>query len=489
MSATNVQGDGKKNVTWYINAVIAVCIMLFFQYLPHPEIIQPVGWATIGIFVGCIYAWLTTGIVWASLVGLCVYGMVSGVTPVGAYGAMMSNAMVALAFWLMIGVGLLSRSGVAEWIGQWSVTREFTRGKPWRLWWMVMIGMVIVGSVLNLIGALLVFWAIAHSICEEVGYEKGSKTGAMFCFCLVLYGVMASFMLPFQLAVVSNYAFLAAGSGGAYDGTFSYSGYLAFAIIMNIVALIGGYVLFRYILKIDMSKFEAYDPSAHKVDPLRADQKLSIVLFLIMFVLLMAPSFLPAGWAGTVWMNTFGSVGAIMVVVALGLVIRFEGKPFLDFRKAISDNVVWDVLFLFGPAMVFATTINDPTQGVRGFLAQTLGAALSGLHPIVYLVVIMTIALVLTNLINNVVVSAILVPISYTLSVSAGLDPVAVVAVFLLFIDYAILLPSASPAGAMMWSSEGWISRSEIMKFGFTSLAMLFIVSFIIGWPLADFFL
>ena len=34
---------------------------------------------------------------------------------------------------LMLAVGFLSNTGLTEWIAQWSMTREFTKGKPWLL--------------------------------------------------------------------------------------------------------------------------------------------------------------------------------------------------------------------------------------------------------------------------------------------------------------------------------------------------------------------
>lgn len=58
-------------------------------------------------------------------------------------------------------------------------------------------------------------------MCDKVGYGKGTKTGAWATFSVALVVSFGGFLLPFKMAVISNFGFLAAGSGGLYDGAMS----------------------------------------------------------------------------------------------------------------------------------------------------------------------------------------------------------------------------------------------------------------------------
>jgi len=471
---------------WYLNVAISLCFMFFFRFIPAPEPMTPLGMAVLGIFIGCIYGWCTTNLIWPSLVGLVLFGFTGFTTPTAAWGTLMSNGTVALALWLMIAVGLLNNTGLTQYLATWSISRQFTKGKPWLFVSVVYIAAIVCASIINGIGTILIFWPLLWAICEEVGWKKGEKTPAWMTFSIVLLTTTASFIMPFQIAVVSNFGFLAAGSGGAYDGSFNYTAYLIFTIILQIVIFVVYMLLSKMLFRIDLTKLENYVPDATKVTKLDKKQKIGLGLFIVLFLLLMAPSFLPAGSSLQIMANTLNSVGACLLVVAIACCIRYEGEAFVEFSDLFSKNVNWGVILLFGTALTLATCINNDASGVILFVKELLQPILGGLSPYMFVVVFMLIALIITNLINNVVVSAIMVPISWTFSTALGLNPIAIVACFILFVDFAIFLPSASPAGAMMHSNNGWIPKGTIYKYSAVVLVMLFLVSIIVGWPLAN---
>lgn len=475
-----------KQQKWYLNAAISLCLMIFVRFIPAPELITPLGMAVVGIFAGCIYGWCTTNLIWPSLIGLVLFGFTGYTTPSAAWGTLISGGVVALAFWLMIAVGLLNNTGLTQYLANWSISRKFTKGKPWTLIIVIYICTIACGSIINAIGTILVFWPLTQAIMLEVGYEKGDKAPAWTTFSIVLLTTTASFIMPFQMAVVSNFGFLAAGSGGAYDGSFNYGAYLIFTLILQVVFLIGWMLLSKYVLRINLDKLKNYVPDTTKVIKMRKDQKIGLYLFILLFVLLMAPSFLPKSSALFAMANTLGSVGACILVVGIACLLHVDGKPFLDFGELVSKNMLWTVILMFGTAFTLAGCINSPDSGVIAFVKSLLSPIFEGLSPYLFVIVFMAIAMILTNFINNVVISAIMVPVSWTFSTAFGLNPIAVVACFILFVDFAIMLPSASPNGAMMHSSGGWIPKNIVYKYGFIALAMLFLVSIIIGWPLAN---
>ena len=62
----NVKKDGK----FYIHVAITLLLMFGFGYLPPLAPITPVGMKMLGIFIGLIYAWTTTSLLWPTFVGM-----------------------------------------------------------------------------------------------------------------------------------------------------------------------------------------------------------------------------------------------------------------------------------------------------------------------------------------------------------------------------------------------------------------------------------
>lgn len=471
---------------WYLNVIVSLGFMVFFRFIPAPDPMTPLGMTVLGIFIGCIYGWCTTNLIWPSLAGLIIFGFTEFTNPTAAWGTLMSNGTVALAIWLMIAVGLLNNTGLTQYLANWSITRKFTKGKPWTLITVVYLATIICGSIINAIGTVLIFWALIWAICDKVGIKKGGKASAWMCFSIVLLATTGTFIMPFQLPVITCFGFLASGSGGAYDGTFSYTAYLAFTITVQTVILIAYMLLSKYVLKIDLSELANYEPDSYDIGKFTKKQKAGLILFAIMFLLLMAPSFLPQGFVVQSLTTTLGSVGACILVVAIACCIQIDGETFVDFSELFSKNVNWGVTLLYGTALVLSTCINSPDSGIMLWVQSLLNPILGGLSPLLFVVVFMALAMFITNLINNVVVAAIMVPISWTFSTALGLNPIAVVACFTLFVDFAIFLPSASPSGAMMHSNEGWIPKKLLYKYAFIALVMLFVVTIIVAWPLSN---
>ena len=476
-----------KTVKWYINVAISLSLMLFFRYIPAPEPMTQLGMTVIGIFAGAIYGWCTTNMIWPSIAALIIFGFTGQVEVSGSWGKVMGNMTVGICFWLMVSVGLLKNTGLIDYIANWSVTRKFTQGKPWTLVLVIFVCCLACASVLAEVAVTLAFWALVWSICEKVGYEKGSRTGTWMTFTVALIVGFGGYLLPFKMAVFSNFGFLAAGSNGAFDGSYSYGAWTAFTLSIVTVMMIVYLLISKYIIKVDLSKFESYVPDPETaVEPLNKKQKVSLILFAALFLLLMVPSFLPKTWAIAKFLNTFGTVGVAMLIVCITTCIRVDGEPLLDFADMVGNNVIWNIILMFGTALTLCACINSPAAGVSAWLNAQMAPVFAHVSPYVFLVAYLLLAIIITNVINNAVVGAVLIPISFTLSVSMGLNPVAVCACMIMFTDFGVMLPSASPTGALIHNSGGWINDNEKYKYCLLSIVLYILTSLLVGWPVAN---
>ena len=463
--------------------------MLFVRFIPAPEPITPMGMAIIGIFVGAIYGWCTTNMIWPSIFALAMLAFTTNMTMPNVWGGLIGNGTVAMLFWLFLSIGLLSNTGLTEWIANWSMTRKFTQGKPWMLITLILLASVVCSSLLNDIAVTIVFWGLMWSICEDVGYEKGSKTGAWICLSIAAFSTFSAFTMPFKPAVITNMGFIASASNGAYDGMYNYVTWTVFAAIIFAIVFVVWMFVSRFVLKIDLSKFSDYQ-ATHELtlDPMSRRQKVCLLLFGILIVLMFLPSFLPKGAAITTFLNSYGVLGFCMVVVGIGCMLRIDDAPLLTFADVAAKNIVWNVIFMFGTALTIAGYINKPDTGIGSFLGSAIGGAIGGFGPIIFVIAYLLIATLTTNVINNAIVGAIMVPISYTLCLNVGVNPIALTACIICFSDFGILLPSSSPLGALIHNNSGWIPKKIIYSYGGFLLGVMVLFAFVVGWPLANFF-
>lgn len=470
----------------YVTGAVILAVMILFRYFPAPGPVTPIGMTVLGIFLGCIIGWCCGHLIWPSLLGLVVFGFTGMKSGMAIWQFIMSQPALVNGFWLMVSCGILVNSGLADYIANWSITRKFTEGKPWVFVSILFWGVIGVAAIVGSLGAVLIFWAIIYSISNQVGWKMGDKEPAWLVFATVIFAITGCFLFLYQMVVITNFGFLAAGSNGAFDGTFSYGAYLIFAVINQILLFIVFMLASKFIFRINLSKLAGYKVCGDCKMTLSSKQKTGLILFVLMFVLLMAPSFVPKSsflWAVVGKLDT---TATCFLVTMLACFLMSDGKPLTTFRELVYRNVSWEVLIMFGTALTLASVINSPDSGVIIWINELIGPALGNMTPFTFVMALMLISMILTNLINNVVVSAIIMPMCWGLCTQFGINPLVVAALFTAFVDYAIVLPSSSPIGALLYGNSAWIKPGNIIFWGVVSFALFYVVSVFLGYPIAS---
>ena len=166
-----------------------------------------------------------------------------------------------------------------------------------------------------------------------------------------------------------------------------------------------------------------------------------------------------------------------MVVVALmicSLIVKKDGKSFAEVADLIKSGVPWPTMILLATAMTLASAIGGET-GIKELFTQILSPILAGHGTVLFFVIIIIFSIVATNIINNVVVGLIVVPIVCTFAGSMNFPPEILTVALCLMLNVTFLLPSGSPIAAFLHGNSEWVSSIEIQKY-----SALFIVLYII---------
>lgn len=469
-----------------IHSIIAVLCMLFFRYLPAPAPMEPVGMAILGIFIGAIYAWCTVSLIWPSILALTLLGLTDYCTVQEAYATAAGNNTVLLALFMMLFASLISESGLTQWIANWIITRKISRGRPWVLSYMLLLAAYIATIFVDSVPAILICWGFLYAICKQIGYQPRDKYPTLMIIGIVYASIMGFGFFPFKIAVVANYGFLSSAMGMTAE--YAYSAYILFSLIFGMLSVVMYILLCKFILRPDVTLLKNADMRAVAGERTVLDgrQKITIALLAVLIIALLLPSFLPKTTFLGSLLSHIGTTGIVALMVGVVIVITYQGRPLAEFQTMMHQGVAWDLIFMIAAALTLAGGMTAEMTGIKPMLMQLVLPVLGGKSAFIFCAVFMLVALVLTNLINNIVVSAIMIPILYTFSLELDFNPIAMVAVFIYVCNMAIMLPSSSPSGAMIHGNREWISGGAAIKYAIIIMAMTAILAVVVGIPLAE---
>jgi len=108
------------------------------------------------------------------------------------------------------------------------------------------------------------------------------------------------------------------------------------------------------------------------------------------------------------------------------------------------------------------------------------------LPPMVFIIVVMIIALVATNFLNNMMVAVVCLPFMINFTSLIGMEPMAAVVMMFIITEFALCTPAASPITALSMGQE-LADTSAVMKASIPMVLILFVCFLLISWPLANF--
>lgn len=471
-----------KSKKYYINAAITVALMALVRFLPPFGSMTALGMTVLGIFAGALYGWITCDMIWPSILALTMLGFTGYVAnSAAAFTSAISNPSVQTILWLLVFSALLAVTGISKWLVSRLVNSRLCKGHPWRLSIVICLAVWLCASLGAGFAAILLCWQLVYSICDQVGYTKQDKWPRMMICAIIFFNALGALLLPFQGGVVANYGFLANASNGEY-ASYGYVQYLCLSLTVSLVTTVVYMLLMRFVIRPDMGKL-ASGVQVAQAEQLTARQKIALGSMVALIVLTILPSCLPAGPVKK-FMNTFGTTTIILLILAFITAIRDkEGKPFFTFKELAGNGIAWPLLFMVATATVMGGALSSQDSGFTATLTALFAPVLSNASAYGFAVLIAITTLLLTNVINNTVAAAIMVPVMYPFTAALGINPLMMTAMICFCANCGLLLPCASPAGAMLHGNKEWISTKDAEIFSLLGMAALFITVALVGIP------
>ncbi|MGL4737926.1 MAG: SLC13 family permease, partial [Cellulosilyticaceae bacterium] len=437
----------------------------------------------LGVFLCTIYLWSFVDTIWGSLFGIVMLGF-TGFMPMNtvittAFG----NPLAIMILYVIILTGAITHEGVCDYIARWFVTRKIINGKPWVFTFMIFLGAFILSSMTLTTATIFIFWPILYSMFAMFGIKKGDQYATQMLVGIVMSAVFGFASTPFKGILPG----LLRNFEKVTGLTIEYLPYMAFGIVISLLSMVGIVLLMKYVFKPNVAPIQEVHTemfNKNPLPPMNRRQKILVVGLLAFIGWVLLPSLLPAGPIKAF----FGSSqnGIPILVVIFCCMIKVDGKPVIDYNAIVAKYMSWSVVFIVAAGSTVVDALTAEETGITLWLQQTVTPLLEGKTLLVFTIIMMVLAIILTNVCNNMVIGMLFIPIIFLFTQPLGISPTPVTVMILYVICLAIVTPAGSATAAVLHGNRDWLTPKDIYKYTIIISLMTLLITFIVGQPLVN---
>lgn len=465
--------------------IVSFALIFFTKYIPAPQGLSVAGMQVLGIFAGVLLLWLTVAIDWPSLLCMAALAFVPGMKVNAILAGSLGNSTFAFLMCTFMCTYALSQTPFIRRCAVGFISSSFARRGTWSFTLLFFASVLFLGSFISPTVLFVIYLPIIEEIYSVLKLEKGSPVASMLMVGLVICCGISSGMTP----IAHVFPLMALGYYQTATGiAISYASYMAFAIPVGLVATGIMMLMFRFIMRPDMSVVKNTDVSSLKTaEPMDRKEKSILLIFGIVVVLWVAPglikSFAPELSA---YIDSFGTAMPPMLGAVAMSVITFKGKPLMNFAEAMSKGIPWGSLIMCAGTLSLGSAMTNPDVGLTQFLSDSIAPFAATLAPIALVLLFAFWASVQTNISSNMVTVTVVCAIAIPICMATGgaVNTAAVSAIIGMLASYAFATPPAMPCVAIAGGS-GWTTTGALMKYGFIMMFAAIALSVVVGYPIA----
>lgn len=463
---------------------IIMCLLMYLIGTANP--ITPItsaGMQMLGVFVGCIYGWLTIGMILPSLLGIFLLGFNEMLTPDSAVAGSFGNSTVINLLLLFALIQLVQDEKVPDFIATWSLSRKAIQGKPILYSWVILVLAAVLGMV-NVFLSIFVLWSILYGMLDKLGYKKREAYSSIMLCGVVMFSMMGLIIFPF----VDNGLIIMASYAGITGTPMPYIPYIIVMVPITLVMALVWVLVGKFVFHMDMSKLKNVDSTMLNLDLLKTTkrQKATMAMIVLYVVIILMQALLPDNIPVLRFLCSSNLYAVIFIVIVIGVLWHIDGQPLMDVKSLLSRGVIWETWLLTAFVLLLTSYLTSEGTGITAFCVTKLQPLLGGLSLYAMVVIVMLFAFIVTNLANNIVVTLCVIPIMFAFSQSMGfaIEPIALV--IMAASHLALLTPGASGPAAVMFANEDWIGKKDIYKYIPVLLVAMLIVDLTVGYLWAN---
>ncbi len=272
-------------------------------------------------------------------------------------------------------------------------------------------------------------------------------------------------------------ALLAAFVNDQFDISITFWNWLMIGFPFATILLILGWITLTKLVypnKIGMIKnvIPLIDKEIKKLGVMKQEEKLTAFIFILTVSLWLFKGLLPINISDT-------SIALLGAVLCFALPVSLKQTDWSLLSADDIPKLPWGILFLFGGGLALANAIQN--TGLSELIAHTLSTQ-EHFQAFSLIVLALVIILFMTEIIGNVPVISVMLPVLTGVAIAFQLDPLMVIIPATLAASCAFMLPTATPPNAVVFSS-GQIKVLHMVKAGiFMNLLSIAILAALVSF-------
>lgn len=459
----------------YIHYAIGLAIMFAFRFIPLgilPNVTE-VGLQVLGIFIGTLYLWTTVDPLTSSLISLCMLGLSDYAPAAKIIQEAFGNPVVVQMFFLMIFIGGLTNRRLTIYIARWIMTRKFIEGKPWMFTFVMLFGSYVMSAFINAFAPILLFWPVLYGVFQEVGFKKTDKYPKLMLIAIVIAALIGFPVPPYMsngLALLGNFRGLLEKFPAllSMDGVMiSNATYFIITFTLGTILILTTVLIMKLVFRPDVTPLKSVSIemlNKNPLPPMNFAQKVYGVFLGVFIFVMLVPSLLP-----TLPVLSFLNANSLIigtVLVTILSTIKVEDGPVLRLGEVMGKDFAWPTFYLCLVAILIGSVLTAESTGITAFLNTVLTPIFGKMSGMTFTIVLLAVAVVLTNVSNSLVIGMILQPVVCSYCVQAGVNPAPIITLLIFTVLMtAACTPAASPFAAMLFGNKEWLDASDVYKY------------------------
>jgi len=455
-----------------INECIVLFLMFGFKYLPPFGAMTEFGMAILGIFAGAIYGWVTIDMIFPNIAGIIALGF-SGAYPsfVATFQATFANDSAVMMIGCLFVCAFMEMMNLTDVIVGFLLNLPIAKKNIVVFFILFYIAVWLVSALSSSVLAAYLFISMYRNMTQKANMPPHTKTNSFVLCGIGLVAVLGDLAFPFKPTAIAVMGTLESFLGEP----FSFGAYLAYCTTFQFALLIIYVLLGRFVLRVDFSRFEAYDVPKVKAN---TKQKLGIWCVCIMMLAFMMLS------TNLAVFKTLGLGGISLATLLVMIMLQVDGKPLLNIME-LAQKFNWPIYLLICFFMGIAGFLGSADVGLTTTFKEWLAPLLNVMPPIVFVIFAMVFATILTNFLNNMPVAVIFISLMFAMGdAMEGINLTAACLGIIMAAFAACATPAANPVNAICFSSTDLIKISTSIKVGCICCGLLCLICILVYYPI-----
>lgn len=470
------------NISRRILCFVSIVLMFFSKYIFNVPGFTPDSVQILGIFIGGIILWLFVGIDWTSVMVLFALANVPGIGISKVMSSSLGNNTIAFLIFSMILTYSLSSTGVLRRIALTFINSKWASKGPWHFLFMYLLAVLLIGSFIAPTVLFLLFYSLVQEVYSELDIKKGNNYAKLLMVGTAIVTSISCAMTP----IAHTFPLMALGFYENETGiAISYFEYLKYGLPIGLLLFgifMGVLYIFNKKYTNDFPKIKINSESLQNKTKITFPEIASSFVFAIVVVtwilIGIIPSMVPS-------LKALTTTGPAMAGICMLSLITYKGKPILNFSDAIVKGVSWKSIMLCSATLALGSFLTSSDFGITAFIGEKFATLLNGAPVSIIILLIASMAIILTNLMSNIVTTTVVYNISMPVIVAMiangiSIRPELITIIIGLGASLAYATPPAIAHIAIAAGSE-WATPKDMLKYG----GIMSIISIVIVWLIA----